>query len=161
MVRILIFSLFGILASCSVYKSVHLMSLGFEKNGELLLDENNLKLSIQGKLMVSKPSTVPSEVIFKVKISVRDTEAHFKSTDVKVFLNVKESNLKKEIWLTTNNINIVDLPQYGETEFKVFATIPKSEVNDFNQIDKISLRLPPVLVGGKEVDFGNIDFKLW
>jgi hypothetical protein len=136
------------------------MNLGFDKNGELLLDENKLKLSIQGKLMVSKPSTVPSEIIFKVKISVRDAEARFKSTDVKVFLNVKESNLKKEAWFITNNLNIMEIPQYTEKEFKVFASIPKSEVNDFNQIDKISLRLPPVLVGGKEVDFGNIDFKL-
>ncbi|MCF1751336.1 hypothetical protein [Mariniradius sediminis] len=136
------------------------MSPGFDKNAGLLLGETNSKMSIQGKLLVSKPTTVPSEVIFKVKISVRDTKIYFKSTDVRVFLTGRELNSVKEIGLATNNLHTTHLPQNREIEFKVFASIPKSEVNDFKQVDKISLRLPPILAGDEELDFGDIEFEL-
>lgn len=114
-------------------------------------------ISVDCQLLKSKVSVRPSQVIFTIEVSPKNTNLYFDSNKVDIVLFERESGGQVKLVATHNSLPERNLKIEKRTKYKVYATFNQFEENKSKNAI-LGLQLPSIVVENKVVDFERIDF---
>jgi len=124
------------------------------------LDDHRSNLSIKGELWDSKIPSRSGLVIFSIKVVAKSPKIQFESDKVLIYIYESDALVSSKITIVGNNLKEELLPINRKSKFRVLGRIYQLKISEAQNIRKIGLKLPPIMVGDERFDFGIIDFEL-
>ncbi|MCH7409971.1 hypothetical protein MM239_11250 [Belliella sp. DSM 111904] len=156
---ILIFILV-ISSSCSVFRSVRLVNKEMTSRTQIYFADHGSYLSIKADLLDSKIISRSSRVNFKIKVVSKVPNTKFESDELFVYVYETNSKGYSKIQIINNSFNSDLILKSRKSKFKVSALVNQSNIIQKGTIKKIGLKLPSIVIGDENIDFGIIDFDL-